>query len=205
MTGPDHDRRAAGAPPGTIGAATTTHRRRRRPWAWLVPVLVGVVVVVVVLLFATRCGGANPSGAPTTTAPILPTTAPAVPTTTPTGGAADVAGVSARIGQLLAASPITFRGDSADLTDADARTVDQVARELAAVPTARVTVTGYTAPVSRGVGPDAQELSDRRAATVADRLVAGGVGADRLQTRGAGASNPLPSTAASRRADITVS
>ncbi len=66
-------------------------------------------------------------------------------------------------------------------------------------------VTGYVAPVNQGIGPAAQTLSDQRAAAVVQRLGADGVTADRVQARGAADTNPLGSTSASRRADITVS
>ncbi len=100
---------------------------------------------------------------------------------------------------------MTFQPDRPELTASGRQSVDRVARELAAVPAARVSVTGYAAPVDRGVGPDAQSLSDQRAAAVAQRLAADGIGADRVQSHGAADANPLGSTAASRRADITVS
>ena len=85
------------------------------------------------------------------------------------------------------------------------RTVDRVAQELANAPAARVTVTGYVAPVSQGVGPAAQPLSDQRAAAVAQRLGADGVDPSRVQARGAADTNPQASTAASRRVEIAVS
>jgi outer membrane protein OmpA-like peptidoglycan-associated protein len=116
-----------------------------------------------------------------------------------------VAALSARVQQLVAASPVTFRPDSPELTAAGGRTVDQVARELAGAPNARVTVTGYAAAVSQGVGPAAQQLSDQRAAAVALRLTSDGVDAGRIQTRGAADTNPLASPAASRRVEIAVS
>jgi outer membrane protein OmpA-like peptidoglycan-associated protein len=175
---------------------------------------------------ATPAAGAPPAGAGTPGAPAgaPPAGAPgasggaAAPGATPPGataggtgagaggsGAGDVAAVSARVSQILAATPVTFQPDRPELTTAGRQSVDRVARELAAVPAARVSVTGYAAPVDRGVGPNAQSLSDQRAAAVAQRLAADGIGADRVQSHGAADTNPLASTAASRRADITVS
>lgn len=122
------------------------------------------------------------------------------------GGASsgDVAGLTSRLAEIQAAAPVTFRPDSAELTTAGQQTVDRIAQELAAVPAARVVVTGYAAPVNQGIGPAAQALSDQRAAAVVQRLGAGGVGADRVQARGAADTNPLSSTAASRRAEVAV-
>lgn len=56
-----------------------------------------------------------------------------------------------------------------------------------------------------GRGADPQQLSDARAAAVADRLSAHGVAADHISARGAWNTNPLPSPDASRRAELTVS
>ncbi|MDD7967837.1 OmpA family protein [Actinomycetospora lemnae] len=123
----------------------------------------------------------------------------------PGNGGGDPAAVSARVQEILAASPVTFRPDSPELTAAGARTVDQVAEELAGAPNARVTVTGYTAPVSRGIGPAAQPLSDQRAQAVAERLGREGVDPGRIEARGAADSNPRPDVAESRRVEITVS
>jgi outer membrane protein OmpA-like peptidoglycan-associated protein len=121
------------------------------------------------------------------------------------GAGGDVAAVAARVQVLLVASPVTFRPDRPELTAVGARTVDQVAQELIGAPAARVMVTGYAAPVSQGVGPGAQQLSDQRAAAVAQRLNSDGVDPGRIQTHGAADTNPRASTAASRRAEITVS
>ena len=70
----------------------------------------------------------------------------------------------------------------------------------------RVLVTGYT----DSVGGDAYNLrlSDRRAETVRDALVAGGVAASRISTKGMGEANPVASNdtasgrARNRRVDI---
>jgi peptidoglycan-binding protein ArfA len=73
------------------------------------------------------------------------------------------------------------------------------------VPSARATITGYSAPIGGPGTPDPQQLSDQRATTVADELAADGVARDRLQTRGASDTEPRPDPAASRRAEISVS
>jgi outer membrane protein OmpA-like peptidoglycan-associated protein len=222
MSSPGDRRVAGGAPPA--GAAAGAPPRRRRPWwVWLLLVLLAVVIIVVILLVATQCGsGAGSSGGPATPAASAPPAGGAPAGAPPAGGAqprgagqpgapaggaggGDVSAVSARVAQILAATPVTFQPDRPELTPAGSQSVDRVARELAAVPAARVSVTGYAAPVDRGVRPDAQSLSDQRAAAVAQRLAADGVGADRVQSHGAADTNPLASTASSRRADITVS
>jgi outer membrane protein OmpA-like peptidoglycan-associated protein len=70
----------------------------------------------------------------------------------------------------------------------------------------RVVVTGYT----DSVGSDTYnlKLSERRANTVRDALVADGIAADRITTKGMGESNPVASNdtaagrAQNRRVDI---
>ena len=222
MSNPDQRRGAVAA-----GGAT----RRRRPWwVWLLLAIAAVLVVLAILLLTSRCGtdagpppgpsGAGAGGAPAASgAPspgALPPGAPSgAPGSTDAGGepggaggagaAGDAAAVSARIQEILDATPVTFLPDQAELTTAGAESLDEVARELGAAPAVRVTVTGYAAPVSQGMGPAAQALSDQRAATVAQRLTADGIDPARIQTHGAADTNPRASTAASRRAEITVS
>jgi outer membrane protein OmpA-like peptidoglycan-associated protein len=228
MTDPDQ-RRGAVAAGGAGGPAGT---RRRRPWwAWLLLALLAILVILAILLLS-RCGsgseGPPPGPAGGTAAPaapgapggapapgVAPPAAPGAPEapgapgaatgSSGTGGTGDVAAVSRRVQELVEASPVTFRPDSPELTASGAETVDEVARELAGAPSARVSVTGYVAPVARGIGPDAQGLSDQRAAAVAQRLESQGVDPGRIQTRGAADTDPLSSTAASRRVEIAVS
>ncbi|MFC5139935.1 OmpA family protein [Actinomycetospora rhizophila] len=121
------------------------------------------------------------------------------------GAPGDPAALQSRIDQIVAATPITFRANSAELTDAGAESLGRVAEELAAVPAARVQVTGYSAPLGGATTPDPQQLSDQRATTVADQLAGDGVDRARVQTRGASDTEPRPDPAASRRAEITVS
>jgi outer membrane protein OmpA-like peptidoglycan-associated protein len=132
-------------------------------------------------------------------------TAPGTAPGTPGGAPADPAALQSRIDEIVAAQPITFRANSAELTDAGTETLNRVAEELTAVPSARATITGYSAPIGGPGTPDPQQLSDQRATAAADALVADGVARDRLQTRGASDTEPRPDPAASRRAEISVS
>jgi outer membrane protein OmpA-like peptidoglycan-associated protein len=149
--------------------------------------------------------GAAPGAAPAAPgAPVAPGGAGTAPGT-PGGAPADPAAVQSRIDEIVAAQPITFLANSAELTDAGTETLDRVAEELTAVPSARATITGYSAPIGGPGTPDPQQLSDQRATAAADALAADGVARDRLQTRGASDTEPRPDPAASRRAEITVS
>lgn len=124
------------------------------------------------------------------------------------GGELDAAAkqdLQGRIDQLVAGAPITFGPDSPQLTPQGRATVAKVLELVGPASGARLQVDGFVAP-GRGNGRlTAQQLSDQRAATVRDALVAGGVPADRVVARGLG---EVPATtadrAAGRRVDITV-
>ena len=88
----------------------------------------------------------------------------------------------------------------------DGRTAVRTAADTLRGTKERVLVTGYT----DSVGSDAYNLrlSERRANTVRDALVAEGIAADRITTKGMGKSNPVASNetaegrARNRRVDI---
>jgi len=105
---------------------------------------------------------------------------------------------------LTAAAPVTFEPDSPELTATGAATVADVVALLARAPGARLQVDGYVA-AGPGAGVlTAQQLSDQRAATVRDALVAGGVPADAITTRGLGEGDSPTAQAAGRRVEISV-
>ncbi len=105
---------------------------------------------------------------------------------------------------LETAAPISFPPDSPQLTAQGAATLAQVLTAIRAVPAARLEIDGYVA-TGRGNGLlTAQQLSDQRAATVRDALVAAGVPADHLTARGRGEDTAAPDRALARRVDITV-
>jgi outer membrane protein OmpA-like peptidoglycan-associated protein len=108
-----------------------------------------------------------------------------------------------QIGGLVTAAPIVFPPDSAELAGPPAETVRRVAALLVAEPAAHVAVDGYVADTP-GTPEEAQQLSDRRAAVVADQLVAAGVDRSRITATGHGATKPLATTAASRRVEISI-
>jgi len=203
------------------GSTAAPPRRRRPVWAWLLLALVAIAIVIAILLLTGRCGAGSTAGAPpaSPTAGAPPGAGAAAPppgalaTGAPNGGGssnapgtpADAAALQSSIDGIVAAAPITFRPNSAELTDSGAESLARVAEELAAVPTARAVVTGYAAPTGNSGTPNPQQLSEQRAITVASELAADGVAPDRLQTRGAADTNPRADFAASRRAEITVS
>ncbi|CAH1542743.1 Outer membrane protein A precursor [Vibrio owensii] len=83
----------------------------------------------------------------------------------------------------------TFEFDSATLTDSVSERLDNFVNFLNEYPQAQVEVTGYT----DSSGPTAynQKLSERRAQSVADYLIAAGIDADRFTVKGMGEENPV--------------
>jgi peptidoglycan-binding protein ArfA len=138
--------------------------------------------------------GAPPMGIPAAVAP----SAPAVPSC-PT--------LQADIGVLLR-TPISFNTGGAELAGDSRQLVTKIAAKIKACPGAAVTVVGYT----DNVGSEAinQHLSAVRAKAVADALVADGVIAGHVSSRGAGSANPIASNdtsagrAQNRRVAVTV-
>ncbi|GLR06292.1 OmpA family protein [Vibrio hyugaensis] len=83
----------------------------------------------------------------------------------------------------------TFEFDSAKLTDSVSERLDNFVNFLNEYPQAQVEVTGYTD--SSGPAAYNQKLSERRAQSVADYLIAAGVDADRFTVKGMGEENPV--------------
>lgn len=108
------------------------------------------------------------------------------------------------IDSLTGAAPVTFEPNSPVLTPTGASTLDGIVRLVAQVPGARLQVDGFVATGPGDGRFTAQELSDQRAATVRDALVAGGVPADNIVARGLGEGDSPAAQAAGRRVQITV-
>ncbi len=104
---------------------------------------------------------------------------------------------------VLGSVPITFAADSAVLEGPPAATVARVTELLRAAPGSPVRLEGHVADTP-GSPETAQQLSERRAAVVAEALVAGGVERSRVTTRGRAAEVPLATPAASRRVEIVI-
>jgi len=103
---------------------------------------------------------------------------------------------------------ITFGYDRADIQPQFRATLDQVARTLDEFESTAIDVYGHTD--SRGSDGYNQGLSERRAQSVADYLVARGVQRERLATRGFGESQPIADNntdagrAANRRVEMRI-
>lgn len=105
-------------------------------------------------------------------------------------------------------SGITFAYDRADIQPQFRATLDQVSNVLSDYPATMIDVYGHT----DSTGSDAynQDLSERRALSVADYLSGHGVRSERIATRGYGESEPVASNdtedgrAQNRRVEIKI-
>jgi outer membrane protein OmpA-like peptidoglycan-associated protein len=180
---------------------------RARVW-WSVALLaVPAVLAGLALLWAGPSTAAAPPAARAGALPAEPGSAlPSVPAPVVAADPAaetPPAPMLAGAAEVLAAQPILFTADSAELAGPSADTVRRVAELLVAGPAVPVLVVGHVADTPGG--PEVvQQLSDRRAAVVADALVAAGVPADRITARGVGATRPLATVEESRRVEITI-
>ena len=163
-------------------------------------VVAGATGVRVALIGAGTGASPSPSTSQETSgAAAAPTSAPA-----PELDTAAKEALQAKIAALVAVAPIKFEPDSPQLTAEGSATLGQVLAAVRAAPAARLEIDGYVA-TGRGNGAlTAQQLSDQRAATARDALVAGGVPADRLTARGRGEDTTATDRALARRVEITV-
>jgi outer membrane protein OmpA-like peptidoglycan-associated protein len=101
---------------------------------------------------------------------------------------------------------VHFAFDSAQLNSSASATLDEVAGALRSQPEVPYEVGGHTDSI--GSNAYNQDLSERRAASVYNYLVAHGVAASQLSTRGYGETQPVASNyteegrAANRRVEI---
>lgn len=86
---------------------------------------------------------------------------------------------------------VTFASDSADISSGFYSVLNRIAQSLNNYPETRIQVNGYTD--STGKDAHNQELSQRRANTVAQYLIVQGVSSSRIVANGFGSSNPIAS------------
>ena len=131
-------------------------------------------------------------------APSVEPPAPPVCRSPEPGQAADLAGCAT--GDLIVLRGVTFNFDSAMLTPTATTTLDGVAESLKRLPSLRFEVGGHT----DAIGSDAynDDLSKRRAQTVADHLQSQGITGDRMRTHGYGAAHPIADNATDEGRDL---
>ncbi|WP_020664386.1 OmpA family protein [Amycolatopsis benzoatilytica] len=165
----------------------------------------GVVQGVEGVESATVSGGTgpassvpSPSAPPSTTPPASPPTSSAAPP--PSAPPTDRDGIQAELDQKLAAAPITFDPDSADLTSDGEQAARDIAPILRDAPNdLRYRITGQVADGPGGRGA-ALKLSRKRALTVIRLLTDEGVPSDRLLA----VASADPTSSGDRRVEITV-
>ncbi len=94
-------------------------------------------------------------------------------------------------GLVISLSDILFDVNQATLKPGAANNVQKIAAILNQYPNYKISVEGHTD--SQGSDAYNQSLSERRAAAVLQQLVAGGVSADRITSKGFGESQPVAS------------
>jgi outer membrane protein OmpA-like peptidoglycan-associated protein len=174
---------------------------RARLWWSAALIAVPAVLAGIALLWAGPSAPAAPAAPPaarSTAPPAVP--APAVVQEPPS---AKPDPQRAQLTEVLSAQPIRFGADSAELAGPPADTARHVAELIKAGPAAPVLVEGFVADTPGG--PEkVLRLSEKRAAVVAEALVAAGVPADRITARGLGAQRALATVEESRRVEITI-
>jgi peptidoglycan-binding protein ArfA len=131
--------------------------------------------------------------------PVSPTGPPAP---------ASCSGLAAAI-NAVTGGPITFANDGFSVTPAADQILSQVADKLKACPTAHAAINGYTD--NSGTEAINLSLSNQRAQTVANFLIAHGVAGSQLVVKGLGSVNPVAPNetpegrAKNRRVEIVVS
>lgn len=127
-------------------------------------------------------------------APAAPSTAPPATPPPPSGGPSQPRltkqALQAQIDDVLAADPITFEPDTAELTGEGKRTAERIAELAANAPSdARLEIDGHVAKGPGGKSA-ARKLSQERAEAVVKVLTDAGIPADQLVARGFGDSRP---------------
>jgi outer membrane protein OmpA-like peptidoglycan-associated protein len=122
--------------------------------------------------------------------------------------AAILADPNASIDKGIAFDAVTFETSSATLTATSRDQLEQLGRVLAAYPTVKIRVDGYT---DASGDPAANlKLSQERAAAVVAALVGEGIGSDRIEAKGFGQERPVASNdteegrAQNRRVEVVV-
>jgi outer membrane protein OmpA-like peptidoglycan-associated protein len=150
-----------------------------------------------------------PQPRPTQPAAVQPATPPpAAPSENPLGRAYSGADCQARLDRALAGGEILFEVDNASLTPGSLPLLSELAEIAAACPSFALSVEGHTDDT--GDAEANMALSERRAGTVVEALIALGIDRDRLTAQGVGAERPVADNAteegrqANRRIEIIV-
>jgi flagellar motor protein MotB len=139
-----------------------------------------------------------------------PAPAPA-PMAASNSGFGDIAGVEVEQGfgsiRVKVPGDVLFASGQATVTQGSRATLNQVVAVIQRqYPNNRIVVEGHTDtdPIRRSRWASNQQLSEARAAAVADYLASQGISRSRIQTVGFGSTQPRDTKARSRRVEIVV-
>lgn len=138
-----------------------------------------VAVAALALTGAAGCGGGD---AAQNAADQARSAAESAGAQAPDVGGAAMDQVQQQIDRLLAANPVTFTPESAELTEQSARTLQQMAAALKATG-AKVTVATHAGYED---AQQAQQLSEQRAEAIAQALQEGGAAPEQVTTEPTG-------------------
>lgn len=151
---------------------------------------------------ATSCKSSKPATVapePVAVAPAPVETPAPAPVATPAPEVIDVAGINARVNEMLNKNAITFEIDKDVLSQESQAKIDSAIPVVSQFPNVQVTINGYCD--ESGSVELNNELSRRRAESVKKYLVSKGLKAESFQTVGLGFSNPVaPNTTPENRA-----
>jgi outer membrane protein OmpA-like peptidoglycan-associated protein len=179
-------------------AAVDDRARHRRRLALAVLGALTLVTVLVVALLPGRPAPAPPVPAAGTTVPGVTVedqlrVEPTAPDPT--------ARLAAAVAAVQMAAPVLFPAGQVTLDPRGLTTVQAIAGLLTDAGEVTIQVDGHAAPTP---GDGAQAVSDQRAGSVRDALIAAGVDATKITTRGLADTRPRETLDSSRRVEIMV-
>jgi outer membrane protein OmpA-like peptidoglycan-associated protein len=194
--------------PGTVAEIEVVDGVVVAPWAENSAELFPALAQVGALDFTLAADGATLTGTAADPDAVQQAVAAAI-APVPLIATLEQSGPTADEAAVINTTVILFVADSVTL-DAEARTrVAGLADALRRFPTIGVTLTGHIA-IPVGTEDDAIAFSLQRAQAVADALIADGIGAERIETAGAGSSQPVgdnatgDGAAANRRVTVLI-
>ncbi|MGG7034536.1 MAG: OmpA family protein [Flavobacterium sp.] len=148
---------------------------------------------------ATSCKSSKPATVAPEPVVVAPAPVETLAPATPAPEVIDVAGINARVNEMLNKNAITFEIDKDVLSQESQAKIDATIPVVSQFPNVQVTINGYCD--ESGSVELNNELSRRRAESVKKYLVSKGLKAENFQTVGLGFSNPVaPNTTPENRA-----
>ncbi len=173
-------------------------------------VLLAIAALFYFIAYKSSCAKPAESAATPAAQPVEPAAAPA-PAELPAPAATVPQGVAAApsvaFGEYVEKIRLGFVAEKSELSAETLKSLDELAEKMKAE-NVSLRITGHTC--SLGDKGFNKQISEKRAALVKEALVARGIAAERLETRGAGDSEPagdnktVPGRALNRRVTFTI-